>query len=112
MASDSNIHDYMGWIWAALGVIGAGLAALGTWLWYLAINLTENKIAIKNINEKIDDIEKTQEQHEIKHNEIIEKIDESSKYIAEEFRKTVKEMNDYFDKKYTILENRTYEQKK
>ena len=102
----------MGWIWTALGVIGTGLSALGIWLWKLASQLTIFGKDIETMKEDIEDMQEIQKEHEVKHNEIIDKIDESSKYLADEFRKNSENMREYFDKKYTVLEQRIYEQKK
>lgn len=95
-----------------IGLILVGLGSIGVYLWRLATKLTSHDKDIEGMKVDISDIKDVQKEHEVKHNEIIDKIDESSKYLANEFKKSSDNMREYFDKKYTILDARIYELKK
>jgi len=106
---NTEIMETIRW---GLGIIIVGIGTLGAYLWNLATKLTSHDKDIEEIKNDITEMKKVQEQHEVRHDEIIKKIDESSKYIAEEFRKTSEKMRTYFDNKYQTLETRIYDQKK
>jgi uncharacterized membrane-anchored protein YhcB (DUF1043 family) len=116
MAQEHNIStqlsNHMGWIWSAIGVVGAGIVGVFRWLFNQNNRMKDLENEVKNLRDDYDTIKKVQEEHEAKHNEIIDKIEESSKYLAEEFRKSSEKMRTYFDGKYQKLEDRIYEQKK
>lgn len=123
MAQEHNIHELMGWIWTALGVIGGGISYVGYKIWTLASKLTGYDKDIASINKTHDDdieairndiheIRNAQQLKDAKFYEVLDKIDETKLYLAEENRKNIDNIREYFDKKYTTLEQRIYEQKK
>lgn len=95
-----------------IGLILVGLSAIGVYLWQLATKLTSHDKDIEDMKVDISDIKDVQKEHEVKHNEIIDKIDESSKYLADEIKKSNDNIRDYFDRKYDTLDKRIYDIKK
>lgn len=112
MAQEQINTEIMETIRWGIGLILTGLAGLGLYLWRLATKLTSHDKDIETMKDDIEEMKEVQKKHEVRHDEIISKIDESSKYLAEEFRKSNENMRNYFDGKYQTLEARIYEQKK
>lgn len=123
MAQEQVNTELMETIRWGIGLIIGGLAGLGVYLWRLATKLTSHDKDIEGLKEDHDkhfeqmkrdvhEIRNNQQLKDVKFNELIEKLEETKEYLAEENRKNSDNMRSYFDKKYTILETRIYEQKK
>lgn len=123
MAQEQVNTELMETIRWGIGLIIGGLAGLGVYLWRLATKLTSHDKDIEGLKEDhkedfdqmkrdIHEIRNNQQLKDVKFNELIEKLEETKEYLAEENRKNSENMRSYFDKKYTILETRIYEQKK
>jgi len=123
MAQEQVNTELMETIRWGIGLIIGGLAGLGVYLWRLATKLTSHDKDIEGLKEDhkedfdqmkrdVHEIRNNQQLKDVKFNELIEKLEETKEYLAEENRKNSDNMRSYFDKKYTILENRIYEQKK
>lgn len=123
MAQEQINAEIMETIRWGIGLILTGLAGVGVYIWRLATKLTTHGNDIKNnkklhdkdiedIKNDIEEMKEVQKQHAIRHDEVIKRIDESSKYLADELHKSSAKLQDYFDKKYQILEDRIYELKK
>lgn len=123
MAQEQVNTELMETIRWGIGLIIGGLAGLGVYLWRLATKLTSHDKDIEGLKEDhnkdfdqmkrdVHEIRNNQQLKDVKFNELIEKLEETKEYLAEENRKNSDNMRSYFDKKYTILETRIYEQKK
>lgn len=123
MAQEQVNTELMETIRWGIGLIIGGLAGLGVYLWRLATKLTshdkdieglkaDHKEDFDQMKRDIHEIRNNQQLKDVKFNELIEKLEETKEYLAEENRKNSENMRSYFDKKYTILETRIYEQKK
>lgn len=123
MAQEQVNTELMETIRWGIGLIIGGLAGLGVYLWRLATKLTshdkdieglkaDHKEDFDQMKRDVHEIRNNQQLKDVKFNELIEKLEETKEYLAEENRKNSENMRSYFDKKYTILETRIYEQKK
>jgi len=123
MAQEQVNTELMETIRWGIGLIIGGLAGLGVYLWRLATKLTSHDKDIEGLKEDHDkdfeqmkrdvhEIRNNQQLKDVKFNELIEKLEETKEYLAEENRKNSDNMRSYFDKKYTILETRIYDLKK
>ena len=123
MAQEQLNTEIMETIRWGIGLILTGLAGVGVYIWRLASKLTSHDKDIEALKEEHDkdntsiksDIHEIRNHLQLKDQkfaELLEKLEETKEYLADENRTNTEKLRVYFDQKYIILETRIYDLKK
>jgi uncharacterized membrane-anchored protein YhcB (DUF1043 family) len=112
MAQETNISEFMGWFWTALGLLCAGVVGIFRWLLKSRTEIELIKDDIGELKTDIEEIKEKQTKHEDRHNEVLKKIDELHTDLTKTITSNTDNLREYFDEKYKVLDQRIYEQKK